>query len=59
MLNLADLIDDAKCYECTPDAVGREICCPKCTQQVIKRGKDETNPVSDTSVRIVALTSMI
>jgi len=29
MLNLADLIDDAKCYECTPDAVGRENLLPE------------------------------
>ena len=46
MLNLADLIDDAKCYESVRQMRWAEkICCPKCsTQQVIKRGKDETQP---------------
>ena len=46
MLNLINLIDDAKCYETVrrmrwPQGVS----CPKCDcQEVIKRGKDETQP---------------
>jgi len=46
MLNLTQLIDDAKCYESVRQMRWSEgICCFKCsTQQVIKRGKDETQP---------------
>lgn len=46
MLNLAYLIDDAKCYETVRQMRWfGGICCPKCSsQQVIKRGKDEKQP---------------
>lgn len=44
MLNLANLIDDAKCYETVRQmrwTLG--VSCPKCDcHEVIKRGKDET-----------------
>ena len=46
MLNLASLIEDAKCYETVrqirwPQGVN----CPKCEcDEIIKRGKDETQP---------------
>ena len=46
MLNLASLIEDAKCYEAVrqirwPQGVN----CPKCEcDEIIKRGKDETQP---------------
>src|SRR4028119_668976 len=46
MLNLASLIDDAKCYETVRQMRWSEgASCPKCTcHQVIRRGKDETQP---------------
>ncbi len=46
MLNLANLIDDAKCYETVRRMRWtQEVSCPKCDcHKVIKRGKDETQP---------------
>jgi len=45
-LNLTHLIDDAKCYETVRQLRWQEgVCCPKCScTEVIKRGKDETQP---------------
>ena len=44
MLNLVKLLDEAKCYETVRQLRWPEgVRCPKCTsEQVIKRGKDET-----------------
>ncbi|MEM9536900.1 MAG: transposase [Cyanobacteria bacterium P01_E01_bin.45] len=44
MLNLVNLLDEAKCYESVRQLRWPEcVRCPKCTsEQVIKRGKDET-----------------
>jgi transposase-like protein len=44
MLNLTDLIDDAKCYETVRQMRWKEgVCCPQCSSAIIiKRGKDET-----------------
>ena len=46
MLNLANLIDDAKCYQTVRQMRWAQgVSCPKCNcQEVIKRGKDETQP---------------
>ena len=46
-LNLTHLIDDEKCYETVRQMRWtRGVCCPKCkSSEVIKRGKDETQPV--------------
>ena len=46
MLNLANLIDDAKCYQTVRQMRWTQgVSCPKCNcQEVIKRGKDETQP---------------
>ena len=46
MLNIANLIDDAKCYETVRQMRWLQgVSCPKCnSQKVIKRGKDETQP---------------
>lgn len=45
-LNLTRLLDDAKCYETVRQLRWETgVCCPKCrSTQVIKRGKDETQP---------------
>ena len=45
-LNLTRLIDDAKCYETVRQLRWQAgVCCPKCSStQVIKRGKDDTQP---------------
>ena len=45
-LNLTRLIDDAKCYETVRQLRWEAgVCCPKCSSvQVIKRGKDDTQP---------------
>lgn len=45
-LNLAHLIDDAKCYETVRQMRWQSgVCCPKChSSSVVKRGKDETQP---------------
>lgn len=62
MLNLAHLIDDAKCYESVRQMRWAEkICCPKCsTSRSSNAERMRPSPiVSDTSVKIVALTSMI
>jgi transposase-like protein len=44
MLNLANLIDDVKCYEIVRQMRWPQgVSCPKCEcHEVIKRGKDET-----------------
>ncbi len=46
MLNLTNLIDDAKCYQTVRQMRWPQgISCPKCNcQEVINRGKDETQP---------------
>jgi len=46
MINLAALIDDAKCYETVRQLRWTDgVTCPRCDcQQVIKRGKDDTQP---------------
>ena len=46
MLNLVNLIDDAKCYETVRQIRwSRGVNCPKCEDNaIIKRGKDETQP---------------
>ena len=46
MINLRDLIDDAKCYQTVRDLRWPEgISCPHCSSLiVIKDGKDETQP---------------
>jgi len=45
-VNLSHLIDDEKCYETVRQMRWtRGVCCPKCQSlEVIKRGKDETQP---------------
>lgn len=45
-INLATLIDDAKCYRIIRQTRWcEEVCCPRCqSQEVIKRGKDDTQP---------------
>lgn len=45
-LNLAHLIDDAKCYATVRQMRWKSgVCCPKCNSpSVTKRGKDETQP---------------
>ncbi|MBW4473319.1 MAG: transposase, partial [Stenomitos rutilans HA7619-LM2] len=45
-LNLTRLLDDAKCDETVRQLRwGTGVCCPKCrSAQVIKRGKDDTQP---------------
>jgi transposase-like protein len=45
-LNLTRLLDDAKCYETVRQLRWKSgVCCPKCrSTQVIKRGKDDTQP---------------
>ena len=62
MLNLAKLIDDAKCYEIVRQMRWSQgVSCPRCEcHEVIKRGKNETQPeVKDISVRVAAFISMI
>ena len=46
MLNLVNLIDDAKCYETVRQIRWSQgVNCPKCEgNAIIKRGKDETQP---------------
>ncbi|WP_071590785.1 transposase [Synechococcus sp. PCC 7336] len=46
MLNLVNLLDDAKCYETVRQLRWPEgVHCPKCgCEQVNKRGKDDTQP---------------
>lgn len=46
MINLRDLIDDAKCYQIVRDLRWPDgISCPHCSSQlIIKDGKDETQP---------------
>ena len=46
MLNLASLIEDAKCYETVRQSRWPQgVNCPKCEcDEIIKRGKDETQP---------------
>lgn len=61
MINLAALIDDAKCYQTIRQLRWVDgVHCWGCdSREVIKRGKDELRAiVKDTSVRAVNFTSM-
>jgi transposase-like protein len=45
-ITLSTLIDDARCYRIIRQTRWQDgICCPRCeSQEVIKRGKDDTQP---------------